>query len=453
MFHKILIANRGEIAVRIIRTCMYMGIETVAIYSEADRESLHVQLADEAICVGGFRSKDSYLNMENIISAAINTGAEAIHPGFGFLSENPEFAQLCEDCGIIFIGPKSEHIKQMGNKSWAIKKMIEAGVPVIPGSEGVVKSAAAAIAIADKIGYPVLIKASAGGGGRGMRIAHDVSSLKSAFETAKSEAINAFGDGALYLEKYLENPRHIEFQVLCDKYDNIVHLYQRDCSIQRRNQKIIEEAPGTIDEALQKRMIEATIKACKSIKYENAGTVEFLVSGNDFYFIEMNTRIQVEHPITEMILGKDIVKEQIKIASGERLSFNQSDLIINGYSIECRINAENPKEQFQPSPGKIKLLHIPSGNGIRFDSLLYPECVIQPYYDSMIGKLIVHGENRDEAIKKMRSALEELVIHGIHTNQMFLYMIMNNPDYLKGNFDTSFIQLKLERLLEYDEDE
>ncbi len=453
MFHKILIANRGEIAVRIIRTCMYMGIETVAIYSEADRESLHVQLADEAICVGGFRSKDSYLNMENIISAAINTGAEAIHPGFGFLSENSEFAQLCEDCGIIFIGPKSEHIKQMGNKSWAIKKMIEAGVPVIPGSEGVVKSAAAAIAIADKIGYPVLIKASAGGGGRGMRIAHDVSSLKSAFETAKSEAINAFGDGALYLEKYLENPRHIEFQVLCDKYDNIVHLYQRDCSIQRRNQKIIEEAPGTIDEALQKRMIEATIKACKSIKYENAGTVEFLVSGNDFYFIEMNTRIQVEHPITEMILGKDIVKEQIKIASGERLSFNQSDLIINGYSIECRINAENPKEQFQPSPGKIKLLHIPSGNGIRFDSLLYPECVIQPYYDSMIGKLIVHGENRDEAIKKMRSALEELVIHGIHTNQMFLYMIMNNPDYLKGNFDTSFIQLKLERLLEYDEDE
>jgi len=453
MFHKILIANRGEIAVRIIRTCMYMGIETVAIYSEVDRESLHVQLADEAICVGGFKSKDSYLNMENIISAAINTGAEAIHPGFGFLSENPEFAQLCEDCGIIFIGPKSEHIKQMGNKSLARKKMMEANVPVIPGSEGTINNFNEAITIAQKIGYPVLIKASAGGGGRGMRIAHDVSSLKSAFETAKSEAINAFGDGALYLEKYLENPRHIEFQVLCDKYDNIVHLYQRDCSIQRRNQKIIEEAPGMIDESLQKRMIEATVKACSTIKYENAGTVEFLVSGNDFYFIEMNTRIQVEHPITEMILSKDIVKEQIKIAAGEKLAFTQSNLLINGYSIECRINAENPKEQFQPSPGKIKLLHIPSGNGIRFDSLLYPECVIQPYYDSMIAKLIVHGENRDEAIKKMRAALEELVIQGIDTNQTFLYMIMNNPDYLKGNFDTSFIQLKLERLLEYDEDE
>jgi acetyl-CoA carboxylase biotin carboxylase subunit len=453
MFHKILIANRGEIAVRIIRTCMYMGIETVAVYSTVDKDSLHVQLADEAVCIGGAKSQDSYLNMENIISAAINTGAEAIHPGFGFLSENAEFAQLCEDCGIAFIGPKSEHIKAMGNKSWARHKMIEIDVPVVPGSEGEIKNLEEAIKIAKQIGYPVLVKASAGGGGRGMRIANDEESLKNAFNTAKAEAINAFGDGTLYLEKYVANPRHIEFQVLCDKYNNVIHLYQRDCSIQRRNQKVIEEAPGIIDNDLRDKMIEATLKACRAINYENAGTIEFLVSGNDFYFIEMNTRIQVEHPITEMITGKDIVKEQIKIASGERISFSQENVVVNGYSIECRINAENPKHGFRPSPGKLKLLHVPSGNGIRFDSLLFSEYTVQPFYDSMIGKLIVHGENRDEAAKKMRAALEELVIQGIDTNQNFLYMIMNNPDYIKGNFDTSFISLKLERLLEYDDNE
>ncbi|MDY0317265.1 MAG: acetyl-CoA carboxylase biotin carboxylase subunit [Candidatus Izemoplasmatales bacterium] len=453
MFHKILVANRGEIAVRIIRTCMYMGIETVAVYSTVDKDSLHVQLADEAVCIGGAKSQDSYLNMENIISAAINTGAEAIHPGFGFLSENAEFAALCEDCGITFIGPKSEHIKAMGNKSWARHKMIEIDVPVVPGSEGEIENIEEALKLARSIGYPVLVKASAGGGGRGMRIANDEESLKNAFNTAKAEAISAFGDGTLYLEKYVANPRHIEFQVLCDKYNNIIHLYQRDCSIQRRNQKVVEEAPGLIDSELRDKMIEATIKACRAINYENAGTIEFLVSGNDFYFIEMNTRIQVEHPITEMITGKDIVKEQIKIAAGEKIAFSQDEVSINGYSIECRINAESPKHGFRPSPGKVKLLHIPSGNGVRFDSLLFSDYTVQPFYDSMVGKLIVHGENREEAVKKMRAALEELVIQGIETNQNFLYMIMNNPDYIKGNFDTSFINLKLERLLEYDDNE
>ena len=453
MFHKILVANRGEIAVRIIRTCMYMGIETVAVYSTVDKDSLHVQLADEAVCIGGAKSQDSYLNMENIISAAINTGAEAIHPGFGFLSENAEFAALCEDCGITFIGPRSEHIKAMGNKSWARHKMIEIDVPVVPGSEGEIENIEEALKLARSIGYPVLVKASAGGGGRGMRIANDEESLKNAFNTAKAEAISAFGDGTLYLEKYVANPRHIEFQVLCDKYNNIIHLYQRDCSIQRRNQKVVEEAPGLIDSELRDKMIEATIKACRAINYENAGTIEFLVSGNDFYFIEMNTRIQVEHPITEMITGKDIVKEQIKIAAGEKIAFSQDEVSINGYSIECRINAESPKHGFRPSPGKVKLLHIPSGNGVRFDSLLFSDYTVQPFYDSMVGKLIVHGENREEAVKKMRAALEELVIQGIETNQNFLYMIMNNPDYIKGNFDTSFINLKLERLLEYDDNE
>ena len=452
MFHRVLIANRGEIAVRIIRTCMYMGIETVAIYSIADKDSLHVQLADQAVCVGGVKSSESYLNMENIISAAINTGAEAIHPGFGFLSENAEFAELCEDCGIVFIGPKSNHIKLMGNKAAARKKMIEANVPVVPGSDGPVEKLDEAQLLAERIGYPILIKASAGGGGKGMRIAFSKEELFAAFNTAKSEAFNAFGDGAVYLEKYIENPRHIEVQVLCDKYDNYLHLFQRDCSIQRRNQKVIEEAPGLVDEKIREKMIEASIKACKSINYENAGTIEFLLEGENFYFIEMNTRIQVEHPTTEMITGKDIIKEQINIASGERLGFKQSDLKINGYSIECRINAENPKKDFQPSPGRVTLLHMPSGNGIRFDSFLYSDYVIQPYYDSLIGKLIVHGENREEAVKKMRAALEELVIKGINTNQTLLYMIMNNPDYIKGNYDTSFINHRLERLVEYDDE-
>jgi acetyl-CoA carboxylase biotin carboxylase subunit len=428
-----------------------MGIETVAVYSEVDKTSLHVQLADESVCIGGPKSSDSYLNMENIISAAISKGAEAIHPGFGFLSENAEFAQLCTDCGINFIGPSSEAITKMGNKSKAREIMTKASVPVVPGSEGSVKNLDEAIKIANEIGFPILIKASSGGGGRGMRIAFNVDEFISTFETAKTEALNAFGDDTMYLEKYIINPKHIEFQMLCDKYGNIVHLGERDCSIQRRNQKVIEEAPSSINNDLREEMAKAAIKACESVNYINAGTVEFLVSGNDFYFIEMNTRIQVEHPITEMISGIDIVKEQIKIASGEKLSFNQEDVKLKGHSIECRLNAENPKQKFRPSPGKIKLIHIPAGNGIRFDSFIYTDYEIQPYYDSMIGKVIVHGENRTEAIKKMRATLEELVVEGVDTNQTFLYMIMNNTDYTKGIFDTSFVDKKIDSLLEYED--
>ena len=451
MFQKILIANRGEIAVRIIRTCKYMGIATVAVYSEVDKDSLHVQLADESVCVGGAKSQESYLNMENIITAAINTGAEAIHPGFGFLSENSAFAELCSECGITFIGPKSEAINQMGNKSKARELMIESKVPVVPGSNGSLKSLEDAKRCALEIGFPVLIKASAGGGGRGMRIAYGIDEFTNAFQTAKTEAMNAFGDDTMYLEKYVIHPKHIEFQILADKYGNVIHLGERDCSIQRRNQKIVEEAPSLIGDDLRKRMGEAAIKACKAVHYENAGTVEFLVSGNDFYFIEMNTRIQVEHPITEMITGIDIIKEQIKIASGEKLSYSQSDINLRGHSIECRLNAEDPKHNFRPNPGRIKLLHIPSGNGVRFDSFIYNDYEIQPYYYSMIGKVIVHGENRTEAIKKMRATLEELVVEGISTNQTFLYIIMHDNDYVKGVFDTSFVEKKLDSLLEYEE--
>ena len=450
MFQKILVANRGEIAVRIIRTCKYMGIETVAIYSDVDKDSLHVQLADESVCVGGARTSESYLNMENIISAAINKGAEAIHPGFGFLSENSEFAELCEQVGITFIGPKSNSIKQMGNKSKAREIVMNAGVPVVPGSPGSIANLNEAIQVAKEITFPVLIKASAGGGGRGMRIANNETEFRTAFETAKTEAKNAFGDDTMYLEKYILRPKHIEFQMLADKYSNVIHLGERDCSIQRRNQKIVEEAPSAISSQMRSKMGDAAIKICKAVGYENAGTIEFLVSGDDFYFMEMNTRIQVEHPITEMITGLDIIKEQIKIASGEKLSFSQADVTLRGHSIECRLNAENPKHNFRPSPGKINLIHIPSGNGIRFDSFIYKDYEIQPYYDSMIGKVIVHGQDRMEAIKKMRATLEELVVEGIDTNQTFLYILMNDRDYSKGNFDTSFVEKKLDSLLEYE---
>lgn len=450
MFQKILIANRGEIAVRIIRTCMYMGIKTVAVYSEADKDSLHVQLADESVCIGGNRSQDSYLNMENIITASINKGAEAIHPGFGFLSENPRFADLCETVGIHFIGPSSKAIELMGNKSKAREIMIKAQVPVVPGSEGSVSNLTEAKKIMGEIGYPVLIKASAGGGGKGMRIAYSDHEFAIAFETAKSEAKKAFGDDTMYLEKYIENPKHIEFQVLCDKYGNIIHLGERDCSIQRRNQKVIEEAPSLIADKLRKEMAQAAIKACKSVNYENAGTIEFLVKDDSFYFIEMNTRIQVEHPVTEMITGIDVIREQILIAGGEKLSYKQDDIKPMGHSIECRINAENPKLDFRPSPGHIDLLHIPSGPGIRCDSFVYQGFSIPPYYDSMIAKLIVHGQTRDMAIKKMQAALEEFVLGGIQTNQSFLYMILQDPKYKKGIFNTSFIDNNLEGLLGYD---
>ncbi|MCK5388771.1 MAG: acetyl-CoA carboxylase biotin carboxylase subunit, partial [Candidatus Izimaplasma sp.] len=371
MFQKILIANRGEIAVRIIRACKHMGIETVAIYSSADKDSLHVQIADEAVCVGGPKSGESYLNMENIITAAISKGAEAIHPGFGFLSENSNFSDLCQDVGIRFIGPSGNVIEKMGNKSKAREIMIASGVPVVPGSEGALANIDEARDLAVKIGFPVLIKASAGGGGRGMRVANNIDEFNKAYETAKSEAVNAFGDGTMYLEKYIINPKHIEFQILADKYGNVIHLGERDCSIQRRNQKVIEEAPSLINRELRDKMGEIAILASKSVNYENAGTIEFLVTDNEFYFIEMNTRIQVEHPVTEMITGIDIVQEQIRIAAGKELSIKQEDVILKGHSIECRINAEDPKFDFRPSPGTIGLLHVPSGPGVRFDSFVY----------------------------------------------------------------------------------
>ena len=451
MFHKVLIANRGEIAVRIIRACKQMGIETVAIYSEADKDSLHTQLADQAVCVGAAKSTESYLNMENIITAAISTGAEAIHPGFGFLSENSAFSDLCKECGITFIGPSGDVIDKMGNKSRAREIMIAAKVPVVPGSEGALPTIEEARELANHIGFPVLIKASAGGGGRGMRVAYTAEEFDKAYETAKSEAYNAFGDDTMYMEKYVLNPKHIEFQIVADKYGNVVHLGERDCSIQRRNQKVIEEAPSLISDDLPTRMGKAAIDAAKSVNYENAGTIEFLVSGNEFFFIEMNTRIQVEHPVTEMVTGIDIIREQINIAAGEKLSFSQEDITLKGHSIEVRINAEDPKFNFRPSPGKVELLHVPSGHGIRFDSFLYTGYSIPPFYDSMMGKMIVHGSDRQDAINKMQATLDELVIEGIKNNREFCMRILDDPEYRKGTFDTGFIARKIDYLLEYDD--
>lgn len=450
MFQKILVANRGEIAVRIIRACKQMGIETVAIYSEADRASLHVQLADESVCVGGVKSSESYLNMENIITAAVTTGAEAIHPGFGFLSENARFASLCIECGIRFIGPSGDVIANMGNKSKARQMMMDANVPVVPGSDGAVGSVEEALLIAEDIGFPVLIKASAGGGGRGMRVAYSKEEFSVSYETAKSEAKNAFGDDTMYLEKYVLRPKHIEFQIIADKYGHVVHLGERDCSIQRRNQKVIEEAPSLISDDLRNRMATAAVKAAQETHYENAGTIEFLVSGNEFYFIEMNTRIQVEHPVTEMITGIDIIQEQIRIASGLELSFTQEDVALKGHSIEVRINAENPKENFRPNPGTVELLHVPSGHGVRFDSFIYTGYTLPPFYDSMMGKLIVHAKTREEAIKKMVASLDELVINGIANNREFCLRILENDEYRKGQFDTGFIPRHLESLLGYE---
>ncbi|WP_298844550.1 acetyl-CoA carboxylase biotin carboxylase subunit [Clostridium sp.] len=441
MFKKILIANRGEIAVRIIRACNEMGIQTVAVYSEVDKEALHTQMADEAICIGSAKSKDSYLNMQNILSATVLTGAEAIHPGYGFLSENSKFAQMCEECNIKYIGPSSQNIDNMGNKLKAREIMIKAGVPVVPGSDGEIANETDALKSADKIGYPVMIKASAGGGGRGIRVVSKVEDLASAFNTAKTEAETAFGDGTMYMEKFIEEPRHIEFQILADEHGNVVHLNERDCSIQRRNQKVIEEAPGAgMSEKLRKQMGEVAIKAAKSINYKNAGTIEFLLDKyGKYYFMEMNTRIQVEHPITEMITGIDLVKAQIRIAAGQVLPYKQEDIKIIGHAIECRINAENPVKNFMPCPGVIKSLHIPGGYGIRVDSAAYQGYKIPPTYDSMIGKLIVHGKDRDEAICKMRRALGEFIIEGVDTNIDFQFKIVNNKDFIKGKFDTGFI--------------
>ena len=425
MISKVLVANRGEIAVRVIRACKELGIKTVAIYSDADKEAMHTQLADEAICVGAGKSKDSYLNEINIISAAVTTKCNAIHPGFGFLSENAEFASICEECNIKFIGPSSETMSIMGNKSRARDIMKSAGVPVVPGSDGVVATYEDAMVEARKIGFPLMIKASAGGGGKGIRLVRKFEELENAYNTAKSEAKNNFNDDSVYMEKFIENPRHIEFQILGDSFGNVVHLGERDCSVQRRNQKVIEEAPSYILSAeLRENMGDVAVRAAKAVNYVNAGTIEFLVDkNNDFYFMEMNTRIQVEHPITEMITNVDIVKEQLKIASGEEMKLNQDMIKIDGHAIECRINAENPSRNFAPCPGKIKFLNLPGGNGIRVDTAVYPGYTIPPLYDSMIAKLIVHGKTREEAIRKMISALEEVVIDGIDSNVDFLSLI------------------------------
>ena len=412
MIKKILIANRGEIAVRIIRACREMGIETVAVYSEADKEALHTKLADEAVCIGPAPSKDSYLSMDRIISATIITGADAIHPGFGFLSENSKFAKLCEDCGITFIGPDSDVISRLGNKQEARNTMTAAGVPVIPGSTEAIYDVETGAKTAAEIGYPVIVKAALGGGGKGMRVADTPEEFENAFQTAQKETEMAFGDNTMYIEHFVENPRHIEFQILADKYGNVIHLGERDCSIQRNHQKMIEESPSiALNSKLREKMGYAAVTAAKAAGYENAGTIEFLLEKNgNFYFMEMNTRIQVEHPVTEWVTGIDLVKEQIRIASGEKLSYKQEDVHLSGHAIECRINAENPEKGFRPSPGTITDMYLPGGKGIRIDSAIYSGYTIPPYYDSMVAKLVVWAKNRKEAIRKMQSALGEIII-------------------------------------------
>ena len=439
MFRKVLIANRGEIAVRIIRALREMGIISVAVYSEADRDSLHTMLADEAICIPAMKS---YLDMERILSAAITTGAEAIHPGFGFLSENEKFARLCTEVGIKFIGPKSETIAKLGDKAVARATMQKAHIPVIPGTDGSVKDVNEALKLAKKVGFPVMIKAALGGGGKGMRISRSEDDFAENFMTAKAEALKGFSDDSMYIEKYIERPRHIEFQILADSYGNVIHLGERDCSIQRRHQKVLEEAPSVfLDSKLREKMGKAAVSAAKAAGYENAGTIEFLVDKNkNFYFMEMNTRIQVEHPVTEMITGIDLIKEQIRVAAGEKLSVTQKDVKIEGHSIECRINAENPDKNFAPSPGRIESMHLPGGNGVRIDTHIYEDYTVSPFYDSMLLKLIVHGKTRQEAIAKMRSALGEIVIEGVDTNIDFNYEIINNPYFIDADIDTSFIE-------------
>ena len=441
MFDKILIANRGEIAVRIIRACREMGIKTVAVYSEADRDCLHTLLADEAICIGPAPSTQSYLNMERILTATVAMKADAIHPGFGFLSENARFAELCEKCNITFIGPSADIINRMGNKSEARKTSMDAGVPVVPGGKEADHEVEEARLVAEKIGYPVMIKASSGGGGKGMRISRGSEDFDANFQNAQMESIKGFSDDTMYIEKYIEKPRHIEFQIMADKFGNVVHLGERDCSIQRRHQKVLEESPSAaIAEELRRKMGETAVLAAKSVGYENAGTIEFLLDKHkNFYFMEMNTRIQVEHPVTELVSGLDLIKEQIRVAAGEPLSVTQKDVKITGHAIECRINAENPEKNFMPCPGLITNVHVPGGNGVRVDTHIYNDYKVPANYDSMLMKLIVHGKDRTEAITKMRSALGELIIEGIETNVDFQFDILSHEAYQSGDIDTDFI--------------
>ncbi len=447
MFKKVLIANRGEIAVRIIRACRELGVRTVAVFSEPDRDSLHAMIADEAICIGPAKSADSYLNIKAILAACELTGAEAVHPGFGFLSENAGFARMCARCGVTFIGPSPEAMTLMGDKATAKQTMKKAGVPVVPGSDGLIESVEEAKALAEEIGYPVMVKASAGGGGRGIRRVDRPEDLEDAIVNAKQEAKSFFGDDGVYLEKFIVDPRHVEIQLLADKYGNTVYLGERDCSLQRRNQKMVEECPSPImTPELRARMGEAAVRAAKACGYENAGTVEFLLSGDQFYFMEMNTRIQVEHPVTEFVTGVDLVKMQIRIAAGEELPFKQEDIRLTGHAIECRINAENPAQGFRPSPGRITALHMPGGPGIRIDTAVYSGYEITPYYDSMIAKLIAYAPTREEALKKMNWALAEFLVEGVDTNIDFQLKLLRDPDVEDGNYDIGFLGRNLGRL-------
>jgi acetyl-CoA carboxylase biotin carboxylase subunit len=443
MFQKVLVANRGEIAVRIIRACREMGIQTVAVYSEADEDALHMQLADEAVCVGPAKASDSYLNMHNILSAAVITGAQAIHPGFGFLSENSTFAAMCEEVNITFIGPDKETIDQLGNKANAREIMRQANVPIIPGSKGFLESDEEVLSVASEIGYPVIVKAVAGGGGKGMRIVESEEQLLSAYNSAKQEAKAAFGDDRMYMEKIISPAKHIEVQLLGDHYGNVIHLGERDCSLQRNHQKILEEAPSFIlTDEQQESIGQAAVRAAQSVGYKNAGTVEFLLDENgEFYFMEMNTRIQVEHPVTEMVTGIDIVQEQLKIANGEPLAYTQEDIELKGHAIECRINAENPSFNFAPSPGTITYLNLPSGGvGLRVDSALFAGGEIPPHYDAMVAKVITYGKDRAEAIAKMKRALGEMVIEGIQTNQNFQLSLLDDSRFLQGEYHTKFLE-------------
>ncbi len=440
---KVLIANRGEIAVRIIRACKELGIETVAVYSQADKDALHVRLADEAYCIGPTASKDSYLNYTNVMSIATLTGVDAIHPGYGFLAENADFAEICRECNIAFIGPSPEAISKMGTKDVARATMKKAGVPIVPGSDGIIQNADEAIAIAKKIGYPVIIKATAGGGGKGIRVAYNDEELVKGIAITQQEAETAFGNPGVYIEKYIEDFRHVEFQVLADNYGNAIHLGERDCSIQRRLQKLVEETPSpALDEEKRKEMGEAAVRAAKAVNYSGAGTIEFIYDRDgNFYFMEMNTRIQVEHPVTEMVTGVDLIKQQILIAAGAKLSLKQEDITWNGWSIECRINAEDPDKKFMPSPGKVEMYLPPGGFGVRVDSAVYPGYEISPFYDSMVAKLITHGSTREEAIAKMKRALEEFIIEGVKTTIPFHIKLLSHEKFIEGDFNTKFLEL------------
>ncbi|MCA1009640.1 acetyl-CoA carboxylase biotin carboxylase subunit [Halobacillus halophilus] len=443
MIKKVLIANRGEIAVRIIRACKEMGIETVAVYSEADKEALHVQLSDEAYCVGPKLSKDSYLNYTNIMSVATLSETDAIHPGYGFLSENAEFAEMCEECNITFIGPSSYAIQKMGTKDVARETMREAGVPIVPGSEGIIKDEAEGLKIAEEIGYPVIIKATAGGGGKGIRVARDEDDLKTGIRMTQQEAETAFGNPGVYIEKYIENFRHVEIQVLADNHGNAVHLGERDCTIQRRLQKLIEETPSpAVTPDIREKMGDAAVKAALAVNYSGAGTVEFIFDKEEqeFYFMEMNTRIQVEHPVTEMVTGVDLIKEMLQIANNEKLSFTQEEITFEGWAIECRINAEDPFKNFMPSAGRIDMYLPPGGFGVRVDSAAYPGYMIPPYYDSMVAKLIAYGRDRDEAIQRMKRALDEFIIEGVHTTIPFHQRMMEHEIFVGGDFNTMFLE-------------